>query len=183
MKRAGLTACLAVLLMLGSCSSDDTYSTYSKYKASFTYNKVMTAEPLRSALTGLGEFCSITLGTNSVDFKSLTKSYSDPITATEMYYQHFVCINGFIVGKSNMPDMKTYDLVIVCFDLACPNCHRDDAVNRSLTLQEGGFAYCTRCKRKYSLNNGGLVTDGDAGRPLERYHITYDGSNRMVISN
>ena len=50
-------------------------------------------------------------------------------------------------------------------------------------MQEGGFAYCTHCKRKYNLNGQGLVVDGEAGRPLERYHITYDQMNRMVISN
>lgn len=174
---------MAALLMLGSCSSDDAYNVYSKYKASFSYDKVMTAAPLKNALTGPGEFCTVSLGVNVLAFQSLNVSYSDDITADMMYYQKIVCISGFIVGMANVPEMNTDWLGIVCFDLACSNCHRDDAINHKLALQEGGFAYCSRCKRKYSLNDQGIIVAGDAGRPLERYHISYDGANHVAIWN
>lgn len=183
MRRCKILAALAALLMFGSCSSDDAYNVYSKYKASFAYSNVMTAAPLKNALTGPGEFCTISLGVNVLVFQSLTASYTDDITAEMMYYQNIRCISGFIVGMANIPEMNADWLGVVCYDLVCSNCHHDDAINPNLSLKEGGFAYCSRCKRKYSLNNQGIVVDGKAGRPLERYHISYDGSNRVVITN
>ena len=176
-------ALLIALLLICSCSKDETYTAYSKYKASFTYDKVMTMTPLKNALTSPGEFCTISLGVSTLNFASLTMSQSDPITDNTLYYQKYKCINGFIVGMANIPEMNADGLSAVCFDLVCSNCYHVDNVTRSVALQENGMAYCSRCKRKYGLNNQGLVVGGDAGRPLERYHIAYDGSNRMVISN
>ena len=171
------------MLLLGACSSDDSYTAYSRYKASFTYDRVMTTTPLKNALTGPGEFCTITLTTQKrLVFQSLTLSQEVDVTASAVY-QRFTCLGGFIVGMANVPEMNADWLGLVCFDLVCSNCHHDDAINRNLTLQEGGFAYCSRCKRKYNLNGQGIVVDGETGRPLERYHITYDQMNRMVISN
>ena len=173
---------LAAVLMICSCSSDDVYTTYSRYKAGFTYDRVMTTTPLKNALTGPGEFCTITLTTQKkLVFQSLTLSQSVDVTASAVY-QRFTCLCGFIVGMANTPEMNADWLGVVCFDLACSNCHLE-GFNHNLTMQEGGFAYCTRCKRKYNLNGQGLVVDGEAGRPLERYHITYDQMTRMVISN
>lgn len=174
---------MVVMLLLHACSSDDAYTTYSKYRASFTFDRVMTTIPLKNALTGPGEFCTIILtAQKQLVFSSLTQTQNVDVTAVAAY-QRYVCIEGFIVGMANIPEMNADGLSIMCFDLVCANCHHDDAVNPKLVLQEGGFAYCSRCKRKYNINNGGLIVDGDAGRPLERYHISYDGSNRMVISN
>ena len=183
MDRCRIIVAMAALLILGSCSSDDAYNAYSKYKASFSYSSVMTAAPLKNALTGPGEFCTISLGVNTLVFQSLTASYTDDITAEMMYYQNIRCISGFIVGMANIPEMNADWLGIICYDLACSNCHHDDAINPKLTLQERGFAYCSRCKRKYSLNNQGIVVAGDAGRPLERYHVSYDGANHMAVWN
>jgi len=92
-------------------------------------------------------------------------------------------MSGFIVGMSNMPEVGMVGLDNVCYDLACSNCYKEDAIMRNLTLQEGGYAYCSRCKRKYNLNSQGIVCGGSSGKPLERYHISYDGANNLVISN
>ena len=174
---------MAAMLLLHACSSDDVYTVYSKYRASFSYERVMTAEPLRSALTSPGEFCIITVGISTLNFQSLSLSYSDPITASTMFYKSYRCMSmdGFIVGKANQLEMNEDELKIVCFDIACSNCYHEDNVHSRLSLQENGVAYCKRCKRHYRMNDTGLANEG--GRPLERYHISYDGSNRMVISN
>ncbi|MBP5361295.1 MAG: hypothetical protein J6W50_01605 [Bacteroidaceae bacterium] len=183
MGRRGIIATMAALLMMCGCSSDDAYNVYSRYRASFAYSSVMTAAPLKNALTGPGEFCTISLGVNTLVFQSLTASHTEDITADMMYYQKIICISGFIVGMANIPEMNTDWLGIVSFDLACSNCYHDNSIKPNLQLKEGGFAYCSRCKRKYSLNNQGIVVEGKSGRPLERYHVSYDGSNRMVITN
>ena len=183
MKVRKIVLSLALLSLFGGCSSDDVYTNYSRYKANFSYGSVITATPLKDALNSPGIFCTITLGVSTLDFRSLTLSYSDPITASTMYYQKIICISGFIVGKSNDYEMGADELNLVCYDLACSNCHHNDAINRNLELREFGFAYCQRCKRKYNLNSHGLIVEGDAGRPLERYHISYDGANRMAVWN
>lgn len=170
--------------MLCGCNSDDNvYTTYSRYKASFSYNFVMTTAPLKNSLVSPGEFCTIRLTTNKrLVFSSLYQTEEKDITASA-HYQKYVCMAGFIAGLPNMPEMGKDGLATTCFDLACSNCYKDDAIMRPLTLQEGGFAYCSRCKRKYNLNSQGIVCGGDAGRPLERYHISYDGANILVINN
>lgn len=174
---------LAVALLFVGCGNDDSYTKYSRYKAAFAYFYVQTATPLKDALYSPGIYCSIKLTINKqLLFTTLTQQLPVDVTAPN-YYQSFTCLSGFIVGYSNMIEMGSDDLARVCFDLACSNCYRDDAIKRDLTLKENGYAYCQRCKRTYSLNNMGMVDAGNAGRPLERYHISLPDANRMVIYN
>lgn len=170
-------------MLLCGCSSDDTYTKYSRFKASFSYQMVMTTDPLHTALTGPGHFCTIHLTPQKqLIFSSLTQSQTVNVAASA-HYQTYVCLSGFVVGMANQPEIGMDGLGVVCFDLACSNCYRDDAINRNITLREGGLAYCQRCKRTYNLNSQGIVHSGPDGRPLERYHILYDGANNMSISN
>lgn len=171
------------LLFFSSCSSDDAYTVYSRYKAHFTYDRVMTTTPLLHALNGPGEFCTIRLtAQKQLIFASLSQTQTENVAAMAAY-QRFTCISGFIVGKPNTIEMGYDDMHPICFDLACPNCYHDNNIRRDLALQESGVAYCSRCKRRYNLNNLGIVEGAPAGRPLERYRITYNGSNHMVIKN
>lgn len=177
-----LTLVFAALLFSG-CSNDDSYSTYSRYKASFSYFYVMTTTPLKDALNSPGIFCTVMLTPQKkLVFTSLTQTQSIDVTASAAY-QSYVCLSGFIVGKANLPEIGMDGLSQVCFDLACSNCFHDDAIKPNLSLRENGRAYCSRCKRTYNLNNMGLVETGEKGRPLERYHILYDNANRMMITN
>ena len=172
------------LLFFSACSSDDAYTVYSRYKASFTYDRVMTTTPLKNALTGPGEFCTISLIPKQLVFQSLNMSQKVDITAAAAY-QKFVSIqnHGFIVGLPNSIELGHDYFSIVCFDIVCSNCYKEEYITRDLTLQEGGFAYCSRCKRRYNLNNLGIVEGLPAGKPLERYRIAYDSMNRMTITN
>lgn len=174
---------LVVLLGFVACNSDDTYTTFSRYKASFAYSSVKTTIPLDHALNGIGEFCTIKLQMNGqILFATLNNSL--PVNVSkDAYYQRFVCISGFIVGKPNTPENGKDELSLACFDLACSNCYHNLALNIDLQLRQYGMAYCRKCKRTYDLNNMGLVTSGDRGRPLERYHILYDNMNMMSITN
>ena len=181
-KRHGLIFLIAFFLMWG-CGGDETYTKYSRYKADFAFFYVQTTTPLREALYSPGIYCTIKLtATGKLVFTSLNNSLSLNV-GDNAYYQKYVCISGFLVGYSNMIEMGADEMNRVCYDLACSNCYHDDAIKRDLTLKENGIAYCQRCKRTYSLNNMGMISSGDPGRPLERYHISLPDPNRMVIYN
>lgn len=174
---------MCIMALLAGCSGSDSYTAYSRCKASFTYYTVMTTTPLKNALSSPGEYCAISLSADrKLNFVSPTLSQQVDVTASAVY-QSFTCIGGFIVGMSNMPDIGADSQGLVAYDLVCANCYHNDAIQRSLTLQEGGKAYCRRCKRTYDLNSNGIIFSGEKGRPLERYHIAYDGNNRMSIWN
>lgn len=179
MKRIVHFICCALLCT--SCSNDEVQNTYSRYRAYFEYSKVMTAPPLFKALSGWGEYCLIYGAQQKMVFQSLTDSYSDPMVAADAY-KTINCIDGFIVGRANMPDMTSNEQPYLCFDSACPNCFDDSGIAKRLTLQENGFAYCSRCKRKYNLNDSGLLEEGDKGKKLERYKVYYN-ANTLLINN
>lgn len=165
-----------------SCTDENVQNVYSRYRAYFRYDNVMSALPLYPALTGVGEYCTISTAGSYLYFRSLTKSQQVNLTSLA-YYQRYVAIAGFIVGRMNIPDMNTGAVEPAAYDLACPNCYADDNISKPLTLKEGGFARCARCKRIYNLNNGGLISSGGKGRKLERYRITFSGSSIVEIRN
>ena len=179
MKRIVHFICIALLCI--SCSNDEVQNTYSRYRAYFEYSKVMTAPPLFKALSGWGEYCLIYGAQQKMIFQSLTDGYADPMVAADAY-KTINCVDGFIVGRANMPDMTSNEQPYLCFDSACPNCFDDSGIARRLSLQENGFAYCPRCKRKYNLNNSGLLEEGNKGKKLERYRVYYN-ANTLLINN
>ena len=80
-------------------------------------------------------------------------------------------------------NMQTGAWDLLAFDLACPNCNRDDLINKSLAFRsDRSTVQCSRCQRVYDLNQGGLLVEGDAGIKLYRYRIQY-ANNTVVISN
>ena len=175
-----LFAAITLLLVSTACSQGDVENLYSKYKAYFLYEKVLTADPLQQALTGLGEYCTIQSDGRNIYFNSLTNSYSDPVTSSDLY-KKWVWINGLIVGHSNNPDMITGEMSIYCYDLVCPNCYEDSNISRSLTLQEFGKVHCGRCQRTYNLNDNGSCEE--RGTKLFQYRVFYNGSNTLLVNN
>ena len=91
-----------------------------------------------------------------------------------------VWVSGFIVGRSNMPELGSDQYPIMCYDLACPNCFDADNVAKNLILKDGGFVSCLRCGRTYNLNNQGIISDGEDGLKLYRYRATYSGSSFSI---
>lgn len=76
---------------------------------------------------------------------------------------------GLIVGYGSLSDPLTF----YAFDRECPNCFDSNQLPvRSYPLQtaSNGIATCATCKRKYDLNNGGIIVQGDQGSKLTRYH-------------
>ena len=168
-------------VLLSACDTETVESKYSKYRASFSLSPINTISPLSNALTSFGEFCTITANTRQYIFTSLTKS--QPVNRDAYTgYKTYICIGGFVVGRSSQTELGTADYPVVCYDLACPNCYHDDMIAKNMTLESGGRISCPRCHRIYDLNNGGLVVSGNKGRKLERYRISCT-DNAIMIAN
>ena len=90
-------------------------------------------------------------------------------------------LSGFIVGLPNILEVGETQPEVNCYDLACRNCYEDSYVMRQLTLQEEGYASCSRCGRTYDLNNLGQVKCG-LGSQLYRYCASYN-NNTLTINN
>ena len=131
----------------------------------------------------MGEWCTIKAQNNQV---LVAKPTGAPgiinITADVMYNGMYLGLSGLIVGLPNTPELGEDYPVVTCFDLACRNCYEERNTTPRLSLQEGGYANCLRCKRTYNLNNTGQVSKGDAGKPLYRYRVYY-GNNTVSVDN
>ena len=88
--------------------------------------------------------------------------------------------SGVIVGygfTSVGGDMHEF----YAYDAQCPNCYKEYNMPRyMLSLNSDGTAYCSKCKRTYSLKNGGVTDNGDK---LLRYRATSTGPNGILAIN
>ena len=88
--------------------------------------------------------------------------------------------SGVIVGygfTSVGGDMHEF----YAYDAQCPNCYKEYNMPRyMLSLNSDGTAYCSKCKRTYSLKNGGVT---DNGNKLLRYRATSTGPNGILAIN
>lgn len=170
------------LLGLSSCS-EDVENLYSGYLARFTYKYVNTVPPLYSALNSLGVFATIQADRGTYVFKDESGNKTTVnITAEDQNQHYYLGIAGFMVGLPNIPELGATTSTPVCYDLACPNCYENLHIQKTLTLEVGGFASCQSCGRVYNLNNQGLVSEGDGGISLYRYRMSYSG-NTLMINN
>lgn len=181
----GAFLCLttAAASLFSSCT-DSISEEYSSERAFFHYASVSTNPPLYQALNNPGVYCRITFDQNYYHFQNTSGvSYSSPRTALDVYGSPRY-ISGFIVGTPTIPDLNG-NFYQVAYDLVCPTCYNEDAIQRSLTLSgTDETATCSRCKRVYSLRNNGIVTSGDAGAHLKRYRMTYaPATNVFNIAN
>lgn len=161
---------------------------YASYRAFLRFAPVSAAPLLRSALNSPGEWCMVTYDEKTYRItgpSGHTNTY--PRTARDAYGKP-TSIAGFIVGTPSLPDTHgvTY---VAAFDVACPVCYETDNVERSLTwTTTAEQLHCTRCKRTYNLNNGGIIVeapeDGRKNKSLYRYRATYLPTNdTFVIQN
>lgn len=171
----------AMLLSLTSCANEMVESKFSNYRASFTFSPVTSVPPLQGALNGFGEYCAIWADANYYHFSSLTSTAQVNRTALSVY-QTYICIGGFIVGRSALNDIGSAEYPVVCYDRACPNCWSSDNIAKAMRIEENGHAVCDRCHRTYDMNNEGLIVEGDKGRKLIRYRVSYV-SNTLAINN
>lgn len=174
-------ALAAVLLFAAACEGDTVESKYSNYRASFTFSPVTSVAPLYGALNGFGEYCAIWADANYYHFSSLVGSAQVNKTALAVYTTFISLGGGFIVGRSSLSDIGSAEYPLVCYDRICPNCYRNDYY-KAMRIEENGCCVCDRCRRTYDMNNGGTIVEGDKGRKLIRYRMTY-ASNTLAINN
>ena len=141
----------AMLLSLTSCANEMVESKFSNYRASFTFSPVTSVPPLQGALNGFGEYCAIWADANYYHFSSLTSTAQVNRTALSAY-QTYICIGGFIVGRSALNDIGSAEYPVVCYDRACPNCWSSDNIAKAMRIEENGHAVCDRCHRTYDMD-------------------------------
>ncbi len=182
MKRLLSRLCLAAALCLPACNSSD--GIFSSLPAYFVMDNVLQAPVLYTSLQSMGEFCTLRATGGKYVFESPTQKTPSYINITQLgsLSGFYMGLSGFILGLPHIPEMGYDQSRVVCFDLACPNCYRDYNITKRMTLQEGGFAHCNSCSRTYNLNDVGLISKGEAGRPLIRYRVSYTG-HALVINN
>lgn len=169
-----------LLLSLTGCNGVKTESFYARMPARFRVDQTQTIPPLHAALTGMGEFATITQRVRTYVYTSLKTSTSRNMTAVDEK-NNYLGLSGLVVGLPSIPPLGSPVSVVVCYDLACPNCYENDVVAREMKLQTGGKIHCARCGRVYDLNNQGYVSSGSPGRALFRYRTSY--ANRTLIVN
>ena len=168
------------LLLLLSCGKTD--NLYCSLPANFVIDNVYTAPVLNTSLNSMGEFCTIRAVGKKYVFTNLVSTSEINQTQLNSYSGFYLGLSGFIVGLPYIPEMGYDQSRVVCYDLACPNCYEDFNITKRMELQDGGYCHCPSCGRTYNLNDQGLVAEGEAGRRLYRYRITYSG-NAMIIAN
>ena len=173
-------------LLLLSCKADNEYSTW---PCRFAYdNGIHQDATLASAMdvNVPGMFCLITEsvqgGVKYLNFKS---NYNDesslPETEAEKRAEYILGLNnGIIVGFQNSQLDEFGRAMFVAYDVQCPNCVRQSgntsSPNYGVTMDDKGLATCGKCGRRYNLNNGGIVQNGQEGDTgLEKYAAATSG--------
>ncbi len=170
-------------LVFASCNGELTSNKYCSLPARFTFTPVTSIPQLYSSCESMGEWCSIeATGSQFLFTKPGGSQGKANITELDKKMGFDMGLSGFIVGLPNIPELGETMSVVTCYDWACRNCYDDFNVTRRMTLQTGGYAYCSRCQRTYNLNNTGQVSSGEAGLPLYRYRVYYV-NNTLRINN
>lgn len=185
-----LLSALAIVGTLGLTScTDDSENLYAGYRAFFRYPLVITTQPLRTALDNPGMFCTIRYDARSYYFVGADGTTASQSRTALDNYGAPMCIAGFIVGTPSIPDMQSGMHSPVAYDLACPACYTENAIERSLVFSDndatGSKVACGRCHRIYDLNNSGILIEGSGpARKLFRYRMSYAAAQgTLVIQN
>ncbi len=175
-----LTLSLLCCLMLGGCTQEGEYSTW---PCRFEYDNAIHQDPtLATALNvaSKGVFCKISeSGTYYVFQNNQNMESRQPKTAQETQRNYVLGVNnGIIVGFQTLNDYPYGGFA--AYDAQCPNCVREtnNYLNPKfpLSMSSSGIATCSKCGRKYDLNNSGLIQNGKEGDVgLEKYLATTTG--------
>jgi len=143
-------------LLLTSCDTNFTYSTYPCYLV--IENSIHMDATLASAMNAMspGVFCQITNDDVKKTF-SFKNNYGQTSTIhyneKDSYRTRALGMNGaLIVGFGTLTNE------FYAYDRECPNCYDPEAIgqrSRPLTVSEGGVATCGVCSRQYNMNTGG----------------------------
>ena len=171
---------LLMSLILAGCNATD--HTFCSLPAYFAVENTLQVPALHGALNNMGQFCTIRATGGQYVFADTRQSSAINITQLDYARNFYPGLSGFIVGLPNIPEMGLDQSRVVCYDWACRNCYEAFNVTRRMELQENGYAHCSGCGRTYNLNDMGQAVQGEAGKPLYRYRISFMGYT-MLINN
>ena len=178
---------LAFALPAGCGKSEFEYSSERCYFV--IDNSVHLDAVLQGALNSAspGTFCRISAGT---DKGVLTFSFDDNYGNHSSKHANSEdlrrsCVlgiynkTGIIVGYGNLGTPAP----LYAYDSQCPNCYYStNTPSYCLRLTSAGHAVCSRCRREYDMNNGGLVAKGDPGSHLLRYRrVSCTGPQGVLV--
>lgn len=176
---------MTVMALLSGCQTEGEFSTW---PCRFGYDNGLHLDAtLASAMepNSRGVFCKIwesaSAGVVFLNFQNnhgMTSSKEE--TAMERQASYVLGLNnGIIVG------FPTLGEGFAAYDAQCPNCVRasDNYVNPKypVSMSSTGIATCQKCNRKYDLNNGGIIQNGEQGdRGLEKYLASTTGPQGYI---
>lgn len=176
MSKRILHYCLAALL-LSACQAEGEYSTW---PCRFDYNNLLHQDQtLATAMNAdsRGVFCKIYEAGSYYAFQNnQNMSSQQPKTEEERRSNYILGVNnGIIVGYQTF-NTQPYG-GFVAYDAQCPNCVRNsnNYLNPKypLSMSNSGIATCGKCGKKYDMNNGGIIQNGEEGDVgLEKYLAT-----------
>lgn len=177
MTARNLTFGLVLALAALPCACGDTQDLYSNsYCRLYFDNAQHNDATLAGGMTpGSGVFVTISTSGKQFVFESNQGLNSRvTMTALDERWGFVLGMNGgIIVGYGNSADGTFY-----AYDRECPNCFDPNALpvrSHKVEVGEFGIAVCHTCHRRYDLNNGGIVSEGEAGKKLTRYRATTTG--------
>ena len=191
--RRPIVSCLLSLicyLFLAGCSADEEYSTHA---CRFSYNNMVHNDAtLASAMNenSRGTFCLISENTRAgvryIVFENSAGLKSEKMETAEEVEAKFILglNNGIIVGYQTLIT-EGPNKGFVGYDVQCPNCVRrtNNTANPNyrVTMESSGIATCSKCGKKYDMNNGGIIQNGeDEDRGLYKYVASTTGPLGVV---
>lgn len=181
MKKVLLFCVIAAGIILAACKEDvnSVYST--KYRVACGFDPVVQYQPIFDVVGSYGQFATVRLapGARSVIMSSESnpnREFNDKIIMNCQFG-----LGGLIIGTTNTGK-------IVAYDLACPNCDRQEY---RLTLKAENIQWyckCAHCGIVYNMDSDGIpvtVPEGcvhQSPRPQLQYRTLYDGT-RLTVYN
>lgn len=175
-----------LLLIFTSCEAENEYSTW---PCRFAYDNSVHQDAALSSCMDVnvpGMFCLITEsvrgGVKYLNFKTnhnMTSSQTE--TEAEKRAEYILGLNnGIIVGFQNAVLDDFGNARFVAYDVQCPNCVRQYnnrlSPNYGVSMDDKGIATCGKCGRRYDMNNGGILQNGQEGDTgLEKYAASTAG--------
>ncbi len=178
-------------LLLVACKAEYEFSTW---PCQFSYdNSIHLDMTLNMAMNpnDPGTFCLIweetQKGIKYICFKNNKGESSRlPETAEEKNPPFILGLNnGIIIGFTASVLDNNLNFAFMGFDQQCPNC-----VNRTgnklnptyrIEVDEAGIGTCRECKKRYNLNAGGIIINGEEGdKGMEKYAAATQGQNGHV---
>ena len=194
MRKKNIISVLAAAgtIVLASSCQGETQNEYSQYQAYLNYDPTIAPlPPLQAAITGANTFACVSMLRSETGkyYQLSAQLYGgeaqtvNVTTATAVRTMPVLGVNnstGLVVGNSSLQSDNPY-----VFDRVCPNCYAESRTKKyQLEFTNSGQSlYCSKCKRTYGLLNAGVITSGDSGKKLERYHATTTAVGGIIISN